>query len=279
MKSTRAMLLEALARRGAHISLADAAEEIQRAPSATHRQLMILVQEGLVERVGEQKEARYRLASYFKGIWTRPGHPPDGALVAEWTHRGPMDWRYPLVSRVPDLKAQLTLQRFLDTCARRGVFTPWFAYTLDFERNGGNDAWANLTPEARRARLADPANHGPVTVYAYGSCVNGTAREESDLDLIVLYDLTKGGVPPFPYNGVIREIVGDLNLGAPRRIDVRVYAEDEFFDGLVNLYERVRKEILKTAITVYSTSDAPKFIETGRARLSREVTKWTNGAA
>jgi predicted nucleotidyltransferase/DNA-binding transcriptional ArsR family regulator len=277
MKTTRARLLEALVEAGDSMTLTEVAEAIGLTPSATHRQLGLLVEEGAVSRKGSQKEARYRLAPSFHALWT---HAPEtgGAVAEEWTHRGPIDWRFPLVSRVPDAPAQWGICRLLDECSRRGMFTPWLLPPhVDLRSNGSNLEWANLDPGERERRMRDPANHSEVNVYAYGSCVRGDAHSRSDVDLIVVYDLPKRGLPPFPYERTVQTIVDALNLGLPRRLDVRVYAEDEFFDGLVDMYERVRKDILATAITVFSTGSSPRFIEAGRARLREEVERWTSG--
>lgn len=241
MKTTRAALLEALVKAGGEIALSEAADAIGLTASATHRQLALLVKEGVVHREGRQKEARYRLASCLHAVWTHAG--PDASLAEEWTHRGDVDWRYPLVTRVPDEAARQSLVRLLEACSRRGVF----------------------------------ASDASVNVYAYGSCVRGDAHAGSDVDVLLVHR-QPAGAPAFP-DEAVRDIVSELNLGVPRRLDVRVYAEDGFFAGLVDLYERVRKEILATAITIYSTDAAPRFIEAGRARLGEEVEKWTSGRA
>lgn len=275
MQTTRAALLRALVDAGAGMSLTEAARAVGLTPPATLRQLATLVAEGLVRREGHQKEARYRLEPCLHAVWTHA--EPGGALAEEWTHRGPVDWRFPLVSRVPDAPARLGIVRLLEQCARQGLFTPWLLDHVDPAFDGHDATWAGLDPEERLRRLRDPRNHGDVHVYAYGSCVRGDAHAGSDVDLLLVHDLTRQGVPPFPYEARVRRVVDALNLGVPRRLDVRVHAEDDLFEGVVGLYERVRREILDTAITVFSTSASPRFIEIGRAQLGEDVGRWTSG--
>lgn len=50
----------------------------------------------------------------------------------------------------------------------------------------------------------------PVEVWAYGSCVNGTAHEGSDLDLVI----QTADVTPLPYDvyALLREQITDSNI-------------------------------------------------------------------
>ena len=258
------------------LALAEISQGIGRSPPATHRQLQKLSEEGLIERRGVQHDARYSLADSIRVTWTKAPTPRENAIAIRWSRQGGPDWRFPLASRVADEWGYVALIRFLERCCETGIFTPWLRDYVNIQHDGHNLTWANLPPVERSRRLQDPANHGRVHVYAYGSCVVGKPRPDSDLDLVVVHDLTQESVPDFAYKSQVDAIVGPLNLGSPRRLDVHVFAEDEFFQGLVDMHERVRKSILETGITVYSNAREPRYLEAARANLEVAILEWMN---
>jgi len=258
------------------LSLAEISTQIARSPPATHRQLQLLAARGIVERRGSHKDARYSLAASVEIAWTVPARGSEHGFAHRWRHPGEMDWRFPLVSRLNDVPAQWALTRFLEAARDMGLFTPWLVDHIDDKKRGSNDVWADLSPRTRRERRRAPTNHGDVHMYAYGSCVTGAAHVGSDLDLVVVYDLPKNDVPAFPYEREIEAIVKPLNLGSARRLDVRVFGEDAFFVGLVAMHERVRRSILDSAITVFSTATQPRYIERSRTGLGKAISEWMN---
>jgi hypothetical protein len=195
-----------------------------------------------------------------------------------WAHRGEVDWRYPLASRIPDPPAYESLIRFLEAASGAGIFTPWLRQDIETGTRGDatDSAWASLPADEQARRIRTASHHGRVHVYAYGSCVTGQPRPDSDLDLLIVHDPPRESVPEFPYAREIDAVVGPLNLDSPRRLDVRVFRAEDFFQGSTQMHARVRQSILAEGITVFSTAREPRYLEAQRAELGGEVTTWTS---
>ncbi len=272
-------LIAVLAGASGPLSLAQAAERIGLSPPATHRQLQGLVKRGFARRIVTNKAVTYSLSSAVEiSLLVPPANGIPG-FAHRWFREGHFDWRYPLASRLPDERGRTALSLFLREVEARGWFSPWLLSYVDTSMNSHNHVWANLSSFERNERMADRTNHGAVHVYAYGSCVTGAAHQDSDLDLLVIHEMTQANIPRFPYEAAIVDLVKKLNLSAPRRLDVRTYGEDEFFDGLTNLHARARDSILQTAITVYSTSSTPRFLETRKTSIEEALDAWMNTRA
>lgn len=113
-------------------------------PSVVHRHLQELVVQAKAVREGRGPNVRYRARPYFAALWM----DPERGVMDSWETNQPVDWRFPLVTRVPDDAAQEVLVPLL----------------------------AILTRD-------DPP--GLFSVVVYGSCAEGNARDKSDLDLLV----------------------------------------------------------------------------------------------
>lgn len=235
------------------------------APSTVHRHLDQMGQIGLVERTGRRKDARYAPRPFVSTFWTAPAQPIRARstrptwLRLEWTHPARVDWRFPLVSRLPDVDAQQTILRLLDEAWKRGILTPWLtaSQTVEF----GEDVPERRRDEIRR-KLADPAHHEGTTWVVYGSTARGDARTESDIDLLVILPAEiPQNQPQPPLEQNIERLVDDINLGATRSIDLVTVARDALFDDLPT---PLRNAILREGSTVFSTFGGGEFIETLR---------------
>ncbi len=113
--------------------------------AAVHRHLQELVVQGMAVREGRGPKVRYRAVPYFAALWV----DPERGIMDSWNTNDPVDWRFPLVTRVPDEPAHAILVRFLRDLVRA---------------------------------LKDQ----PFSVLVYGSCAEGNARDKSDLDILLM---------------------------------------------------------------------------------------------
>lgn len=93
----------------------------------------------------------------------------------------------------------------------------------------------DLTPATREKIKAIAAQHGAFNVRVYGSVARGQADQNSDLDLLVDYDLDKIS-PWFPVR-LIRDLENLLG------IEVDVVTPE-------GLKARIRNEVLQEALTL-----------------------------
>ena len=93
----------------------------------------------------------------------------------------------------------------------------------------------DLTPEIKSKIKEIAAKHGAFNVRIFGSVARGEADENSDLDLLVDYDLDKIS-PWFPVR-LIRDLEGFLGI----KVDVVTPA---------GLKARIRNEILAESLTL-----------------------------
>ena len=93
----------------------------------------------------------------------------------------------------------------------------------------------DLTPNTREIIKQIAAQHGAYNVRVFGSVAKGQADQNSDLDLLVDYDLDKIS-PWFPVR-LIRDLENLLNI----KVDV-VTSE--------GLKARIRNEVLQEALTL-----------------------------
>lgn len=210
------------------LSLSEIAADVGIGPPAAYRHLQEMVRAGSVTRVeGAGAQPTYRAAPFAAFSWV----DPETRLRMRWTVRDRVDWRFPLVSRVPDEPARRILTRLLSDANQRGIFHPWL-----------------LTGSAV------PAHPSGITWVVYGSCARGEARPKSDLDLLVL-------VPPdLTMLPALQDLLDEANLESSRLLDARVVARDRL-DELVDLLGAIRRE----GITVYSTVPGGEWIESPEA--------------
>lgn len=167
-------------------------------PSTVSRHLNALADTGLAVRQRDGREVFYQIRRNGYVSFTGPMHSPRGKEWAhlQWRTDQPIDWRFPLVARVPDPDAQTTLRRLLDACDERGLFHPWLA-----------------AGQTRR----DPETWPGLHFVVFGSCARGDARADSDLDLLVLADRPDTASR---WHETVEDAVQELNVHAPRGIDL-----------------------------------------------------------
>lgn len=93
----------------------------------------------------------------------------------------------------------------------------------------------DLTPTTREKIKEIAAQHGAFNVRVFGSVAKGQADQDSDLDLLVDYDLDKIS-PWFPVR-LIRDLENLLNI----KVDVVTTA---------GLKARIRNEVLQESLTL-----------------------------
>lgn len=176
----------------------------------------------------------------------------------EWTSSPPVDWRFPLVSRLPDAGAQAAVVKLLGVCWERGFF--WKGMPKP-ERSKLDDG-VKLHPALKRqveriGRSIDRSEIGDVFVV-YGSCARGDARRDSDVDLLAMLSPRK-----YERQDCIEQfedMVDEVNLGSGRQIDPLVVSRGMLGEGLFELPQELRKAILSEGMTVYSTLPGGGFI-------------------
>lgn len=184
-------------------------------PPTVFRHLASLREEGLVEKHPGPRVA-YRARPHFSALWVDPDH----RRLVSWATGARISWRYPLVARVPDEMAQEALLRFLP------------------------EVEAVVASRGRR-RADGGLEDAAATVIVYGSCARGEARRTSDLDLIVL------AREAAKVRSRLLDAAAAASLRAPKTIDLRVLAGDEWARLPLALKEGVRRE----GLIVFSTSD------------------------
>jgi hypothetical protein len=133
--------------------------------SALVRRLKVLQDAGWIER--RQESLPHGRAVFYVPLpcisvqWVSPRH----GTALSWSGHGEMDWDFPLTSQVPDAPARETLRRLLRALRDKGLL----------------HEGAPFPDEA-------PASGGGTAVVVYGSVARGTARPDSDLDLLVVTD-------------------------------------------------------------------------------------------
>lgn len=93
----------------------------------------------------------------------------------------------------------------------------------------------DLTPSTREKIKEIAAQHGAFNVRVFGSVAKGQADQNSDLDLLVDYDLDKIS-PWFPVR-LIRDLENQLNI----KVDIVTPA---------GLKARIRSEVLQESLTL-----------------------------
>lgn len=222
---TRKAIVRALLDAGGDgLALSDIADAVGVTSPTAHKHLELLIEEGLAERsVRERGRTRYIARDFFEATWTDREH----GVLDSW-RSGSVDWRFPLVTRVPDEEARRILTWFLSMATERGYFHPWLLL----------DEWPDPSEPAA------PERYG-VSMIVYGSCARGDAGATSDLDIVVLQPSIRTDI-----SDRFEELAAEINLKADRNIQLKVLNYDQFRGLDASFRNTIRDE----GITVYSTS-------------------------
>lgn len=144
-------------------TLKDIAQHVGMQPPTVLAHLRRLEAEGKVMRVDWHEGPRYAVLPSLHCEWIDPDHGMRDA----WRTSQPVDWRFPLVTRVRDQRAQRFLVEWLDRAQARGLLPPF------------------------RSRHEPKADVPLLQAVVYGSCARGDAGPNSDLDVLVVGDLGK----------------------------------------------------------------------------------------
>lgn len=263
-------ILTAAPRRGdGGVSLQAVAEGVGMTSPSTLRHLQAMTAAGWVERRGERKDARYYPARRAALTWT--GMVGTGRwLHLEWQAHGDVDWRFPLVSRLPDPASRLTVIRFLEALEDADALSPWKMFKTWMHERELDAAIAAIPTQHQKAwkrALTTRPSIGVPAVWVFGSAVQGTQRPDSDVDVFVVTpiwgDHVKGledlrshrhrrgerghGLIDVGFKGMVDDAAARINLGAARQLDVVTVEEDSVTDLPPPLLESIRRE----AVTVY----------------------------
>lgn len=219
-------------------SLSEVAAALVRDPPPVLHHLQALVHEGLLRRDESAGRPRYHAQPYFAATLVLP----EAGKVARWAITDRVSWRFPLTSRIADKRARDAVILFLRAVDRSGLLTRPDLLTKGSKRGRGR------TRALKRG--ADPEKAYGWRFVAYGSVARGEAGPSSDVDLLAL---PGAALDPQGYVDAFKDLAAEVNLGAPRRLDVNVLdLAKPPFPGIV---EAVRRD----GFVVYSTYDGGEY--------------------
>lgn len=146
---------------------------------------------------------------------------PDERVAVRWMAKTEIDWRFPLLSQIPDLAAQQTVLALLLRLQEQGLLFPG-----DLGKRG------------------EPVPHLGLSLVVYGSTARGTARPGSDVDLLSIQDEAKKTVD---VQEVVESACADVSLAAPRPIQVKHLLVDD----VVVLPKGVQTSIKQDGLIVF----------------------------
>lgn len=168
-------------------------------PSLLSRRLRKLHEEGWVERrqvsTLQGREVQYVPRGGVDVRWL----DPELGVALSWTAPD-VDWEFPLVSRVPEAAARLTLLAFL----RQLRAKRWL------------DAPLQATQQKRKEGVF--SDRLGLAVVAYGSTAAGRATASSDVDALVLQSEDQG----VEMADMVEDVANEVSLMAPRPLQVVV---------------------------------------------------------
>lgn len=181
------------------MSLATLAEQEVAGLSAPgiYYNLKQLVQDGLVERTGRQKNARYAPRQQIKVQWTARLGTRWKQL--EWVSTSPVSWQFPLVSRLTGLASSRDVcQQFLEEMDAQLLQRPdvWLkqavpsadelrSYLPPSDRHLANRISAEQRQEAY-LHLTSRLAYGACIIAVFGSVAQASEGSDSDVDLLVV---------------------------------------------------------------------------------------------
>lgn len=190
-------------------SLSELAAHLGREPPVVLHHLQSLVQEGLVERDESSTRPVYRALDFFSATWVNP----LTKTVERWAISDRISWRFPLVSRLPDVRGRKTVHDFLSLADRRGIFVD--PHLLTGEARNHRTSRKGFKPKEDREVARG------IRVVVYGSVARGDVGPSSDIDVLVLLGPAAQDVEP-----ILEDLVAEVNLGAPRRLDLVVVSPE-----------------------------------------------------
>lgn len=230
--SEKRLIDQIINRGGDGVGLQTISKSVGLAPPTVLAHLRKLVHRGLLERLEPTtgRSVRYRCRPFFEALLL----VPDAKILTAWSTPVPVNWEFPLASRIPDPPAQRTVLDFLGRSRSLGLLG------------------SKTGPWAARS----------VSVVVYGSCATGTARPGSDLDLLVLVEPARKRT-----KNRLADLAADTSLSSERPVQLRV----ETPTGFRKLPEFIRNEILRDGITVFSTEPMATWVESHRGEGGGKV--------
>lgn len=205
---------------GGLLSLERLARRLRMSPPALLGRLRRLRVAGWVER-REVITARGRVVHYVPAARVAVQYvSPRAGVAFSWSAAGEVDWDFPLLSRVPDAPARESLKRFL--------------------------------LELRRRNLLDgTATRDGAAVVLYGSTARGTARPDSDCDVLVVVPERKGRKGGDV--GLVEDAAATASLEGPRAVQAHAVKPGE----LTSLPREIRSALKMDGIIVHDALHLP----------------------
>jgi predicted nucleotidyltransferase len=204
-------------------SLKELAEYLGVKPPSAYRRLQQMESDGKVARIETPKGPRYAARPFLRCEWI----DPERGIHANWQSSQRIDWRFPLVSRVRDDRAQEFLFEWLDRAQAR-----------------------QLLP-AYKSRYEAQAKIPSLLVVVYGSCARGDAGPNSDLDLLLFGDAPKRMLE------ALKDLAHEVALKGGRSPDVRFMDEATWQKGTPAFRESIQRD----GRTVFANGFDVPFLE------------------
>ena len=204
-------------------SLKDIAAQAGLQPPTALAHIRRLQDQGKLQRVATPDGPRYAVLPFVRCEWIDPDH----GINTAWQSSRPIDWRFPLVSRVPDQRGQDFLNEWLDRAQARG-----------------------LLPTSR-SRFEKQDKLHSLQVIAYGSCARGDAGPNSDLDLLLHGDMPKRGLE------ALKDLAHEVALKTGRPPDIRLMDTTTWQSASAAFKESIRRD----GKTVWSNDYDALFLE------------------
>lgn len=214
IKKRQLEILAILVRNGGKegLTLKEIAQRLGRSSPAALQQLRAMLNRGWLTLSPDARRNRlaYKAAPVVEVLWVSP----EQQQLASWGSNRAIDWRFPLVSRIPDHPTQDFLYAWLDRAAAAGLLPP-----LASLRSG---------------------KRGPprLRVIVYGSCARGDAGPKSDMDVLLLWS------GAWKHEKTLVDLAHEEALSSVRSLDLRSLSEEDFEATSSVLRARITREAL-----------------------------------